>query len=410
MNKYKLGNEICKLREDKGMTQGELAVELDVTDKAVSKWENGQAIPRIDKFELLADALDTSVEYLLAVSKDNSSIIFIENNYATALYLDIDGQLVSVSEEGKWVEVNPNGFTMKIKGDFDFSLVDDYIKSEDSIKGKLILKSLKKITDSIENLMLLTNCTYAFKNVSDGETISINIDSVVNPTKLLVLRNFVMTYPKIEMNSGSAELLSATAANKKQYIRSFRREIVWSDIGLGFLWVILEIPFVNIYLKHLCKDATLKKKILNADKYKTQEKKKSKHPVLKVIGIILLAVILFFGYMIFEPVINIKGEYPALVSNDFSSIELHGKTYEKTKELPSDAHPKRLGSYVWYSARHDGESRFDQVTDDYKVQCFEDSAGNKYLWLVKDYSDVILTDDGIKAYSDFDTHDIYILQ
>ncbi len=297
MNKYKFGNEICRLREQKGLTQGELAAMMDVTDKAVSKWENGQAIPRMDKFELLAAALDTTVEYLLAVSKDGTSVIFIENNYATALYLDIDGQLVSVSEEGKWVEVNPNGFTMRIKGDFDFSVLDEYIKDEDSLKGKLILKSFKKITDNIDNLRLMANCTYHFSNVADGETVSIEVDSVVNPTKLLVLRNFALTYPKIEMRTGSAELLRATAANKKEYIRSFRREAVWSNLGLGFFWMLLEIPIAHLYLQHLCKDASLKKAILSAG----QTKEKKRHPILKGLlwaGAILL--ILFLYIMLSE--------------------------------------------------------------------------------------------------------------
>ncbi len=61
MNMYKFGNYICKLREEKNLTQSELASLLDVTDKSVSKWENGQAFPRIDTFEKLALVLGTSV-------------------------------------------------------------------------------------------------------------------------------------------------------------------------------------------------------------------------------------------------------------------------------------------------------------------------------------------------------------
>lgn len=52
MNMYKFGNYICKLREEKNLTQSELASLLDVTDKSVSKWENGQAFPRIDTFDI----------------------------------------------------------------------------------------------------------------------------------------------------------------------------------------------------------------------------------------------------------------------------------------------------------------------------------------------------------------------
>lgn len=41
MNKYVTGAIIKRLREEKNMTQQELAAELCVSDKAVSKWETG---------------------------------------------------------------------------------------------------------------------------------------------------------------------------------------------------------------------------------------------------------------------------------------------------------------------------------------------------------------------------------
>ena len=408
MDKYKLGNEICKLRESIGYTQGELASMLDVTDKAVSKWENGQAIPRIETFEALAKALNTTIEYLIAVSKDDSLIIFVENNYATTIYINIDGQLISVGDEGKWIEVNPNGFTMTIKGDFDFSFISDIAKEDTKIKNKIILKAGQKALESLENLTLITECTYQFTNVADGTQIDINIDSVNFDSGLAVLRDFAITYPKIEMNTGKAELIKAKALNKKQYVKSFRRETVWSDLGLGFIWMILEAPFVHFYINHLCKDTVIKKRIINADKYK-KGRNKSRHPVLKAIAIIFIILIGAFSYTILEPIINIKGEYPALISSDYSSIELHNKNYVKTSELPKDAKPEKvLGADEWEGARLDGESRIEQVTDDYKVQYFKDSNGNEYLWLVKDYADVILTEDGAKNYDDFQDHDIYV--
>ncbi len=41
MDNYKFGNKICSLREAKNLTQRELAEILEVSDKAVPKWENG---------------------------------------------------------------------------------------------------------------------------------------------------------------------------------------------------------------------------------------------------------------------------------------------------------------------------------------------------------------------------------
>ena len=41
MNLYVTGNTIKQLREQKKMTQAELAEKINVTDKAVSRWERG---------------------------------------------------------------------------------------------------------------------------------------------------------------------------------------------------------------------------------------------------------------------------------------------------------------------------------------------------------------------------------
>ena len=45
MNCINIGNTIAELRKKHGITQQELAEELDVTNKAVSKWESGRGYP-----------------------------------------------------------------------------------------------------------------------------------------------------------------------------------------------------------------------------------------------------------------------------------------------------------------------------------------------------------------------------
>ena len=66
MDKYVTGAVIKKLRENKKMTQEELADKLFVSSKAVSKWETGQGFPDISLLESLAQALDISVIELLS--------------------------------------------------------------------------------------------------------------------------------------------------------------------------------------------------------------------------------------------------------------------------------------------------------------------------------------------------------
>lgn len=62
-----IGRTIASLRKEKGMTQNELAEKMNVTDKAVSKWERDLSCPDINTISKLADILDVSVEELLKV-------------------------------------------------------------------------------------------------------------------------------------------------------------------------------------------------------------------------------------------------------------------------------------------------------------------------------------------------------
>lgn len=56
----KTGRFICTMRKEKNLTQKELAQSLDVTDKAISKWERGLSCPDISLLIPLAKALDVS--------------------------------------------------------------------------------------------------------------------------------------------------------------------------------------------------------------------------------------------------------------------------------------------------------------------------------------------------------------
>ena len=68
-----IGETIAYLRKEKGMTQNELAEKMNVTDKAVSKWERDLSCPDINTISKLADILDVSVEELLKAKKKENS-------------------------------------------------------------------------------------------------------------------------------------------------------------------------------------------------------------------------------------------------------------------------------------------------------------------------------------------------
>lgn len=66
MDTYITGTTIKKLREAKEITQQQLAQEIGVSDKAVSKWETAKGLPDITLIEPLAKALGVSVMELIS--------------------------------------------------------------------------------------------------------------------------------------------------------------------------------------------------------------------------------------------------------------------------------------------------------------------------------------------------------
>jgi len=66
-------NEVLTtLRQEKNMTQQELAAKLFVTRQAVSRWENGETTPSIDMAKLIANVLDVPIMRVLDLPQEPS--------------------------------------------------------------------------------------------------------------------------------------------------------------------------------------------------------------------------------------------------------------------------------------------------------------------------------------------------
>ena len=65
MDNIKTGQLIATIRKSKGMTQQDIADKLNITSKAVSKWERGLSFPDVSILEKLADILDITAMDLL---------------------------------------------------------------------------------------------------------------------------------------------------------------------------------------------------------------------------------------------------------------------------------------------------------------------------------------------------------
>ncbi|MBR3429766.1 MAG: AAA family ATPase [Clostridia bacterium] len=74
MQDIEFGNRLYQLRKRSGLSQTQLGEKVGVSNKAVSKWENGQAKPGLDIVHKLADVLSVSVDELLNMSTDEKQI------------------------------------------------------------------------------------------------------------------------------------------------------------------------------------------------------------------------------------------------------------------------------------------------------------------------------------------------
>lgn len=82
MNQVKIGKFIAQCRKNKNMTQAELAEKLNITDRAISKWETGKGMPDSSIMLELCNELDITVNELLSgeeIEMDNYNKIAEEN-------------------------------------------------------------------------------------------------------------------------------------------------------------------------------------------------------------------------------------------------------------------------------------------------------------------------------------------
>lgn len=89
MDQEKIGKFILELRKEKKMTQQELALKIGVTDRAISKWENGRGMPDLSLMKPLCDELGISINELISGEKINKKEYqdrFEENIFNTINY------------------------------------------------------------------------------------------------------------------------------------------------------------------------------------------------------------------------------------------------------------------------------------------------------------------------------------
>lgn len=167
MSNINLGKIVAKLRKERKMTQCELAKMLNVSDKAVSKWESGTGYPDILLLPVLSEIFGVSVDYLL---KGNPKGIAIAGNIIADVVNMIDKypkkEMIAdvLSTQVSVGGCVPNTIIDLAKLDSDLSLTA-YGKIGQDEHGRFIMSQLKKYGINIDNIKTSASLSTSVSNV-----------------------------------------------------------------------------------------------------------------------------------------------------------------------------------------------------------------------------------------------------
>ncbi len=73
MDMQKIGAFLAEMRKEKNLTQEELGEQIGVTNKTVSRWENGNYLPPVEMLQILSKFYDVSINEILNGERINDS-------------------------------------------------------------------------------------------------------------------------------------------------------------------------------------------------------------------------------------------------------------------------------------------------------------------------------------------------
>lgn len=189
MSKHSIGKTIATLRKTKGWTQVELAEKLNVSDKAVSKWESEAGLPEISQLPAMATLFGVTIDYLMTGKTPEKEIVTISKAELCAKTDD-----VSLAEEVK-----------DLPNDENNKNIVDYILQYQSLN---VFKKLCEIDSSFINRFKMLD---AMRLAVVSNSLSILVGKVFS-----VDRNCKFTFENED------EIKSLLPVEDKEYFRNYQ--------------------------------------------------------------------------------------------------------------------------------------------------------------------------------------------
>ena len=134
MNQVKVGKFIAECRKNNNLTQKQLAEKLNITDRAISKWENGRSLPDSSIMLELCDILKINVNDLL-----NGEVVLVDNykEKSEKLILEMAKQKEEADRRLLFLEIVIGVFSVIVL--LGFSLVAAFFQMPDWLKVVLVI-------------------------------------------------------------------------------------------------------------------------------------------------------------------------------------------------------------------------------------------------------------------------------
>ena len=193
MSKHSIGKTIATLRKTKGWTQVELAEKLNVSDKAVSKWESEAGLPEISQLPAMATLFGVTIDYLMTGKTPEKEIVTISKAELCAKTDD-----VSLAEEVK-----------DLPNDENNKNIVDYILQYQSLN---VFKKLCEIDSSFINRFKMLD---AMRLAVVSNSLSILVGKVFS-----IDGNYKFTFENKD------EIKSLLPVEDKEYFRNYQDQCI----------------------------------------------------------------------------------------------------------------------------------------------------------------------------------------
>lgn len=268
-----IGEKIYKLRSNKGISQERMALDLNVSRQAVSKWETDQSLPDLDKIKTISEYFNVSIDSLVRDIEVQEELPKEEIKYdankikrivrmmlktsiamtifylATYLIVVFNQSKLSIFEYSDWTFVFPTIDFLKKIIETSFIIVVSSImlkklkENNKSVLFELVMLLIYIIGIEIVLSFLYGHFTQYYLNISSSHLASIEI-GYIKLTSVLSKLAIYLQIAGILLKIALVIMMIVRKFDFKKYTHpEEKKELNWFDVTASiFIGIFLGIP------------------------------------------------------------------------------------------------------------------------------------------------------------------------